>query len=438
MKYAITMLIFFLWSNIGHSQSFETQKLDSLLSHLEQNNKFMGSVAVSLNQKPIYQKSVGFAGISENKKADKSTKYRIGSISKMFTATLILKAVEEEKLILNQTIEDYFPNLNNSDKITIKNLLNHSSGIHDFTSEKNYLEWSTQAQSEEDLLLRIINGKSEFEPNEKSKYSNSNYVLLTFILENIYERPFSKSLKEKITNRLGLENTYYGGKINLEKKESNSYSFLGKWKIESETDLSIPQGAGAIVSTPTDLNVFIEQLFLGNIVSKYSLEKMKTIENDYGFGMFKFSYLEEPNFGHTGGIDGFRSFTVYFPNDKLAISMTSNALNYSQKDILVAISNTFHNKSISIPTFSETKVTSKDLDAYLGIYSSKEIPPKITLTKEGNTLIAQVTGQPAIPLEPKAKNVFIFSQAGLELEFDTKNKNMLLKQNGSEFLFSME
>lgn len=438
MKYTTTTLIFILWTTIGLSQSFDTQKLDSLLSLLEQNNKFMGSVAVSLNQKPIYQKSVGFASINKNKNANQSTKYRIGSISKMFTATLVLTAVEEEKLKLNQTIETYFPNIKNSDKITIKNLLNHSSGIHDFTSEKDYLEWNTQAQSKEDLLLRISKGESEFETNEKSNYSNSNFVLLTFILEDIYKRPFSKLLNEKIINPLGLKNTYYGGKINIENNESNSYSFLGKWKIESETDLSIPQGAGAIVSNPTDLNIFIEQLFLGNIVSKQSLEKMETIENGYGFGMFNFSYLDELNFGHTGGIDGFRSFTIYFPQDKFAISMLSNGLNYSQKELLIAISNTFHHQKITLPKFNGLKITSEDLDKYLGTYSSSEIPPKIQVTKESNTLIMQVTGQPSIPLEPKSKNIFVFEQAGVKIEFKPDTTEMILKQGGKEFLFSKE
>jgi CubicO group peptidase (beta-lactamase class C family) len=438
MKNTITSLMFILWAAIGFSQSFNTQKLDSLFNLLDKNNKFMGSVAVSQNQKAIYQNSIGFASIDQNIKANNLTNYRVGSVSKMFTATLVLKAVEEQKLKLNQTIEHYFPDIKNSEKITIKNLLNHSSGVHDFTSEKDYLQWNTKNLSKKDLIDRISNGDSEFAPNEKSKYSNSNYVLLTFILENVYGRPFSELLKEKITKPLHLKNTYYGSTININNNESVSYSYLGKWKLEPETNLSIPQGAGGIVSNPTDLNLFTENLFLGNIVSKQSLETMKTIEKKYGFGMFKFSYLDELNFGHTGGIDGFRSFTIYFPKDKLAISMTSNALNYSQKEILIAISNTFHHKTIELPTFSEIKVTSEDLDKYLGIYSSEEIPPKITITKEGNTLIAQVTGQSAFPLESTSENVFTFNQAGVKIEFNPSEKTMILYQGGGEFNFKMK
>src|SRR5690606_31917082 len=131
---------------------------------------------------------------------------------------------------------------------------------------------------------------SEFKPNEKSDYSNSNYVLLTFILEEIYNKPFSKILNEQIITPLKLKNTYYGKKIDVSENESYSYKYVGKWKKESETDMSIPQGAGALISNPTDLNIFIEQLFLGNIVSHKSLEIMKTIKNGYGMGLFQFPY----------------------------------------------------------------------------------------------------------------------------------------------------
>lgn len=437
MKKTITSLMFILWASIGVSQSINTEKLDSLLSLLGQNDKFMGSVAVSQNQKTIYKNSIGFLSIDKNLKADSFTKYRIGSVSKMFTSALVLKAVDEERLSLDQTIQSYFPNIKNSEKISIRNLLNHSSGIHDFITA-DYLEWNTQEQSKEAMLLRIANGESDFEPNGKSGYSNANYFLLTLILEKIYGKTFGELLSNKICKPLNLKNTYFGGKINIENNESESYSYLGKWNLEPETDLSIPQGAGAIVSNPTDLNIFIEQLFLGNIVSNKSLEEMKTIENDYGFGMFKFSYLNELNFGHTGGIDGFHSLAIYLPDEKLAIAMTTNGLYYSKKDILIAILNTVRHKPFQLPTFNEIKITTDELNKYLGTYSSEEAPVKIIISKEGNVLIAQATDESAFPLESTATNVFTFAKAGIEIEFQPAKKVMLFNQGGSEFLFTKE
>lgn len=438
MKNTVTSVLLILWATTGFSQSFNTQKLDSLFSLLNQNDKFMGSIAVSKNQNPLYTKSIGFIDIEKAIKADESSKYRIGSVSKMFTATLILKAIEEQKLNLNQTIETYFPTIENADKITVENLLNHSSGIYDFTREKDYLKWSTEPRSKQDIMKRIINGETPFEPNEKSQYSNSNYVLLTFLLEETYAKPFKEILETKITTPLKLENTYYGGKINVADNESISYLNLGNWKKGPETNMSIPLGAGAIVSNPIDLNIFIGQLFSGKIVSEKSLELMKAIKNDYGFGMFQFTYFDGPSFGHTGGIDGFQAVAMYFPETELAISITSNALNYPLKDLLVPIQNTFVDTSFNLPKFEKYELGPGDLDKFLGIYSSEAIPPKITITKEGNILIAQATGQPAFSLESKSANNFTFDQAGVQIEFIPSKNEFILKQGGGEFLFAKD
>lgn len=398
----------------------------------------MGSLAVSQNGNLIYQNTIGFKNIENSVESDDNTKYRIGSVSKIFTAALILKAIEEKKLKLNQTIETFFPNVKNADKITIENLLNHSSGIQDFARDQSYFKWNTIKHSKADMLERISNYDSVFASGSKSEYSNSNYVLLTFILKDIYGQPFSEILKNNIIKPLNLKNTYYGGEIDVQNNEAKSFKFLGKWKEEPETDMSIPQGAGAIVSNVTDLNIFIQQLFSGNIVSDKSLGLMKTIKNDYGLGMFQFSYLDELNYGHTGGIDGFQSVAVYFPNTELAISITSNAVNYPLKEILIPVFNIYHKKPIELPEFFQMKLSSEELDKYLGTYASKEIPPKITVSKEGNTLLAQVTGQTVFPLEATSKNNFIFKQAGVKIEFKPNSKVMILKQGGKEFLFYQE
>ena len=438
MKNLITCGLLILWMAPGFSQSFNTQKLDSLFSLLNQNDKFMGSIAVSQNGQALFTKSTGFSDTENAIEADANSKYRTGSVSKMFTATLVLKAVEEQKLDLDQTIDTYFPSIKNADKITVENLLNHSSGIHDFTREADYLEWSTKHRSKQEIMKRIINGESAFNPNEKSQYGNSNYVLLTFLLEEVYAQPFEEILQDKITTPLKLENTYYGGAINIADNESASYRFLGKWKKEPETDMSVPQGAGAIVSNPSDLNSFMDHLFSGNIVSEDNLQLMKTIKNGYGFGMFPLSYLDKPNFGHDGVIDGFKSVAVYLPKEKLVISITSNALNYPLKDLLVPIHNTFMNESFELPKFENHVPGSEDLDKLVGIYSSEEIPPEISISKEGKTLIAQVTGQSAFPLQSASENVFTFDQAGVEIEFKPMKKQMVLKQGGQEFLFAKE
>lgn len=438
MKNLIITASFVLLSAFCVAQKLNTKKLDSLFQILEQNDKFMGSLAVSQNGNIIYENTIGFVNFEDSIKANNSTKYRIGSISKVFTATLVLRAIEENKLKLDQSLKDFYPRITNSEKITIKNLLNHSSGIHDFTRNEDYLKWNQIKQPKDSMVQRIASYTSDFTPNSESEYSNSNFVLLTYILEDVYKKPFRKLLKEKITDPLKLENTFYGGKIDSKNNEAYSYSYLGKWNKETETDMSIPQGAGAIVSTPENLNVFFMALFNENIISKSSLEQMKNIENGYGLGLFPFPYGDKLSYGHTGGVDGFRSSTSFFPEDKLAISLTSNGINYKNNDILLAVLGSFYGQGFDLPDFIKVKLTEKDLEKYLGTYSSEQIPPKIMISKEGPTLLAQATGQSAFPLEPRSKDTFVFEQAGVKIEFKTGTEEMIMKQGGKEYLFSKE
>lgn len=421
------------------SQTFNAKRLDSLFGLLEKNNKFMGSIAIAENGKTIYAKSIGFEDIASSKKSNINSKYRIGSISKTFTASLIFKAVEEKKIDLNQTIDKYFPTIKNAKTITISNLLNHRSGIYDFTSNPDYLKWNTQPQSRAKMTERIVAGDVAFDPNTKGKYSNSNYILLSYILEDIYKKTYGEILNSKIIKPLKLKNTYLGGKINLENNEAYSYTLSGKWEKETETDMSIPLGAGAIVSNPTDLNLFIEGLFAGKIVSTEHLNEMKTIKDKYGMGIMELPYFERKGYGHNGAIDGFRSVVDYYPEEKLALSITSNgAMGYDNNNILLCALSSYFNKPFTMPVFTSITVTAETLDPYLGNYGSAQIPLKIDITKKDNILVAQATGQPSFSLEATATNIFKFDAAGIILEFNPDKKEMILKQGGKEFTFNKQ
>ena len=428
----ITLLII----KSGYSQGIDHAKLNSYFQALEANNKFMGSVAVSQDGKLLYTKAIGFKVVEDKLKPNEHTIYRIGSISKTFTAALVFKAIEENKTALSQTINKYFPTVKNSEKITVAQLLNHHSGIHNFTDEADYAKWHTQKRSDEEMIKLISTMGSDFEPGSKGAYSNSNYVLLTYLLQKVYNKPYEQILQEKITKPLSLTNTYYGGKIDIENGGSYSYQFKSEWVKEAETDMSIPAGAGAIVSTPSDLAVFANALFSGKIVSLQSLTQMKAAKDGFGMGLFEVPFVEKRGYGHNGGIDGFSSSLHYFPDDKVAIALTSNGSAYDNNSIsIVLLSSVFH-RPYQIPTFFT--VTTTDLDQYLGIYSASVFPLKLTITKSENTLMAQATGQPAFKLEPTAKHVFNFDLADLALQFDPANKQMTLKQGGKEFLLTKE
>lgn len=430
--------LFLLIASLVQSQSIDTVKLDKYFSALEKNNKFMGSVALLKEGKIVYQKTIGFSDVENKVKPTADTKYRIGSISKTFTATLIMKAVEEEKIKLEDTLDKFFPEVKNADKISVENLLNHRSGIHNFTDDALYMMYNTQPKSRKEMLDIIVASGTDFEPNEKSAYSNSNYVLLSYLLEDIYKKTFSEIVKEKIVTPLALNNTFFGEKINPKNNEANSYRYTGKWIKSTETNMAIPMGAGGIVSTPTDLTLFADALFNGKLISKKSIATMMQIKDSYGLGLFQIPFNTKISYGHTGGIDGFTSVFSYFPEDKISFAMVSNGSNYNTNNISITLLKAVYNIPFDIPSFKTFKVAEEDFKSYVGVYASTQIPLKITITNQNNTLIAQATGQPSFPLEATEKHKFKFDVAGVVLEFSPEKNQMILKQGGGIFTFTKE
>jgi CubicO group peptidase (beta-lactamase class C family) len=420
------------------SQSLNKGRLDSLFNILAEKNKAMGSVVISKNGQVLYSRAIGYAYISgrEKKVATNDTRYRIGSISKMFTATMVFQLIEEGKITLATTLNQYFPAVPNAEKITIGNLLNHRSGIHNFTNDSDYISWMTRAKTPDEMLAIIAKNKPDFQPNERTAYSNSNFVLLGYIIEKITKQTYATALAQRVTGKLALTNPYYGGKTDVNKHESYSYQFINNWKQEPETDMSIPGGAGAIVSTPADLARFIEGLFSLKLVNANSLAQMKTITAGLGMGMFQLPFYNRRAYGHNGSIDGFGATLAYFPEDSITVAYCSNGQVYPLNNILIGILSIVYNRpDYSIPDFKTFALSAEELDKYPGVYSSTQIPLKITITKSNLTLMAQATGQAAFVLEPAERDLFKFDHAGVEIKFDTLKNEFTLKQGGGSYLF---
>ncbi|MHA3787967.1 serine hydrolase domain-containing protein [Flavobacterium hauense] len=437
MKNRITLALgcFFI-ALTTFAQVPDKTKLDQYFAALEANDKFMGTVAVSQNGKTIYTKSIGFADKDKNQKINENTKFRIGSISKTFTAVLIFKAIEEKKLKLTDNLSAYFPTIPNASKITIAQMLNHHSGIHSFTDDEDYTSWMTQAKTEAELVAIIAKAPADFEPGTQGNYSNSNYVLLSYILEKTYKKPFKAIADEKIIKPLGLKNTYFGGKINPASNEAYSYEFDGSWAKSPETDMSVPMGAGAMVSNPNDLSRFIEALFAGKLITMENLEQMKTISDDYGMGLFMIPFNHRKGYGHTGGIDGFSSMLAYFPEDKVTFALTSNGNSISNNDIAIAALSWVFNQPFEIPSFKTFAYTDAELNAYTGTYTTSEMPVSFIIAKNGSTLTAQASGQGAFPIESSEKNIFKFDAAGITITFKPETKSFLIVQGGHGVTFT--
>lgn len=438
MKTLLSSFLFVLVVVSGISQTLDKPKLDSYFDALETANKFMGSVAISQNGKVIYTKAIGYADVESGKKANTESRYKIGSISKTFTSVLIFKTIEQNKLSLNQTIDKFFPDVKNAKQITVSHLLHHRSGIHNFTNDQNYLSYAEKPISEKALLDIIVKGGSDFKPDSKADYSNSNYVLLTFILEHVNKKPYAELLEEHIIKPVGLTRTSVGKRADLSNNDCNSYALFGDWVKSMETDPSVPRGAGAIVSTPTDLVKFSNALFGGKLITANSLELMKDMQEAYGAGLFERRFHDKTSYGHTGGIDGFVSDFGHLADGDVSLAITCNGDNYSINDISLVLLNAVYGMAYEIPVFSTIALTEEELKQYLGVYSSTSFPLKVTIGAANNVLTAQATGQSAFPLEAMGKDGFQFTEAGIVLQFDTTKHTMILKQGGGEFLFTRE
>jgi CubicO group peptidase (beta-lactamase class C family) len=214
--------------------------------------------------------------------------------------------------------------------------------------------------------------------------------------------------------------------------------YQGAWKLESETDMSIPAGAGGIVSTATDLVKFSHALFNGKLLQPASLELMKTLQDNFGLGLIQIPFYERKALGHTGGIDGFNSVFTYFSDGSISYAMVSNGVNYNTNLISIAVMSAVFNKPYQLPTFTTYVVTAEDLAQYPGSYASKQIPLKITIKQSNGALVAQASGQAPFPLEPVQRHRFRFEQAGVVIEFNPEEKSFVLKQGGGQYTFVKE
>ncbi|MEZ4686657.1 MAG: serine hydrolase domain-containing protein [Bacteroidia bacterium] len=421
------------------AQEFDRAKMDSLFSLIDENGKGMYSVAIFQDGKEVYSNAIGYADREQQIAATPETRYRIGSISKTFTAVLVMQLVEQGKLSLDTRLSEFYPKIPNAEKITIEHLLRHRSGIYNFTIDPEYADYMEEPISKKKLVKIISKYDSDFEPGAKYSYSNSGYVLLSFIIEELSGKSYADLLQQSICTPCTFENTYFGGKIDPGKKEARSYEFANGWKASTETDMSVPQGAGALVSTPRDLNRFFNCLFDYKLVNEESIAKMTDLRDNYGFGLFEFPFYSKKAIGHNGGIDGFVSSAGYFPEEKTSVALITNGTLVGMNDVMIGVLSIYFGKEYNLPKFKPSvPISSEALDAYTGTYSSPDFPLKIKIRNKDGAPYGQATGQSEFPLEYIGEDQFQFLQADLVLKFDPKAGKMTLRQGGGSYVLTKE
>ncbi len=394
-------------------------RLDSLFDQLTANELAIGSMAVTQNGKMIYQHSFG-------KDQTPLTEYRIGSITKVFTAVLTYQLIDAHRLTLSDHLSRFFPDLPNADRITIAELLGHRSGLANFTNNTDFNTWKDQPKTHEQLLALIKQQKPDFEPDAKADYNNSNYLLLGYIAERLYRHPYQELVNEKIIRPLGLKHTYYGEKAGFADGEAISYKYFDStWKPDRAVYLDNFAGAGALISTPQDLCTFITALFNGKLISKQSLAVMRTIRDGYGMGLFPYGDKLHTGFGHNGKTEGFGSSMQYYPEKSFAIAYCTNGEVFPKSRILDHIFRACFDIPDTLETFDSVKLDSAQLKLFTGTYSASsgmQLSPRL----ENGKLLVTVKGKD-FELTPISTNEFWNKPFGFFFWFDKDGQRLLLQ-----------
>lgn len=418
------------------AQSVKLAELDSLFDHYERHQAFFGNVLIKGHGEVLYNRSVGYQNLENNKKNTLNTLFLIGSITKTYTATLILQLAEENKLNLSDKLAKYYPGIPNADKIDVEMLLRHRSGLFNYTNEEGFIENVSQPVSKEAFLTKVKGYETVFEPDARYEYSNTNYMLLGYIIEDASGNSYKKQLEEGILRKLQLKNTYLGRPVD-NRYFAKSYLRKGdKWEpTMPEWNTDWAWSAGALAATLEDLAVFYEALFSGKLITQESLEKMLDIKEGYGLGIASFPFNDKKLYGHTGGIESYRSTVGYNREDGLLLVQFVNATNYfNPNDISVQLLNAVYGKPLEFADFSRTPVEVAEtvLKTYEGIYGNPEFPLDIKVFVKDRELYGQATGQGAFPLTPYSDTEYEFKQAGIKMSFYKKNgKQLFLFKQGN-------
>lgn len=358
------------WTPAGKLDAY----FDSLASHQLAN----ASVAISENGLIRYQRSVGFArldgGISVP--ANESTRYRVGSVSKLYTAILVMQLAESRRISLDDAIDAQFPSLSNASSLTPRQMLRHQSGFPNYSDDPGFEGWRSQPRSHEAMLATIAAAGARFKPGERMEYSNSNYLVLGYLLEKARARDFPAILRQQIGDKLGLTQTYYMNS-DANPLESASYSFAPEgWIPQAKTDPSIHGGAGSVISTPVEMVRLIDGLYAGRLVSPSSLLSMQRQEKGSGMGLWPYTVSHHTGFGHGGRIEGFRACVYHFPHRGISIAYATNASILSMDEIVDELLALVFEHSRRPPTFEEVTPSKRRFGAIAGKWRSAPGMPK--------------------------------------------------------------
>jgi CubicO group peptidase (beta-lactamase class C family) len=414
-------------------------RMEQVVQSYVSSKQFMGSVLVARGETVLLDKGYGFANLEWDIPNSPTTKFRLGSVTKQFTAASIFLLEERGKLKVDDPVKKYMPDAPSAwDKVTIYNLLTHTSGIPSFTGFPDYESTEAIPTTPEKLVARFRDKPLEFQPGEKWNYSNSGYALLGYLIEKISGESYAKFVQDNIFTPLGMKDSGYDSNTAIIPHRAAGYTPGADGPQNTGfIHMSIPFSAGALYSTTEDLLRWEQGLFGGKVLSPASLQKMTTpFLHDYACGLGVSTVRGRKLIDHGGGIEGFSTQLSYYPEDKLTVVVLGNLNGSAPGEIAASMAALAHGEAVELPSErKEVTLAPKILEQYVGTY---ELAPKINMmiTLEGGQLISQVTGQGKVPLFATSETKFFPKVVNAEIEFGKDDKGavtyLVLHQGGHD------
>ncbi len=408
------------------------------------------AVLIARDGKIVFQAGFGLADLATKTPVTPETKFRIGSVSKQFTAAAILKLAEEKKLALTDPLAKFFPDFPGGQAVTLHHLLTHTSGIHSYTDKPEFLARVTAPIEPGKLLAWFQNDPPDFAPGAGFHYDNSAYFLLGEIVGQVSGKPFPEYLRATFFEPLGMTDTGTYMNATPPPGMASGYSFAdGKLTPALDWDMSWAGGAGALYSTVGDLFRWNEALYGARVISAASLKAQTTPVKlaagvdgmNYGYGLVMSEFKRLPMIGHGGGLNGWASDLFRLPEQHCTVVVLTNALppppGLNPGEISRKLAEHFLDDEIKkLPPLPEDKtVNPKTFAAFAGRYDYKGAVLAVTVEKD--RLYAQLTGQPKYELSARSANEFFWKVTDAQVVFLRDEKGAVSAvqhtQNGSTF-----
>ncbi|MDF2157109.1 serine hydrolase domain-containing protein [Algoriphagus sp. CAU 1675] len=313
------------------AQTLET-KIDSLLTKMFETEGPGAVFMVAKDGKPIYRKAFGMANLELEVPMVPENIFQIGSMTKQFTAVGILMLEEDGKLDIEDDVRKYIPDFPvQGDQLTIQQLMNHTSGIKDFTRMKSIMSIARNDLSPKEIVDFFKDEPVDFLPGEKFEYNNSGYVVLGYVIELVSGMSYEDFVEQRIFQKLGMNDSRYASDRELVKNRAYGYHDRGGYTNKMWVSLNIPFASGSLMSTVDDLLIWQNALNSEKLLKQETIRKAftpGTLSNGetltYGYGWHIKELGGMPIREHGGSVFGFKSMGVYLPEQDIYVVGLSN------------------------------------------------------------------------------------------------------------------